>query len=94
MAVVTSVGVPVNFVVRCDNAEGVAVPDTNGSIVASSDAPAVGTATCNPDGSGGVFTPLTVGSANVLATDGKLNAAPYPITVQDLVPASLVTSAT
>lgn len=81
------------FVVHCDNSAGQGVPDTNGPITVSVDVPAVGTATCNPDGTGGVFTALAAGSCNIVATDGKLTSAPYPVTVEDLTPASLTIAA-
>ena len=90
----TTVGQTSPFVVRCLNAGGGTIPDTNGPITVTTDNPAVGTATCAPDGSAGVFTAVSVGTCNVIATDGTLTSAPFPETVtEDLTPASLVISA-
>ena len=53
------------------------------------DNPAVGTVTVNPDGTAGVFTAVAAGAANLVATDGKITSAPFPVNVvADFTPAS------
>jgi hypothetical protein len=81
------VGATAAFTVVATNAEGSVVPDTN--ITATTDNLAVATATCNPDGSGGVVTAIALGSYNVTSTDGTIIAAPVDGTVSDSVATTL-----
>jgi len=76
-------GKPFLFTVVAKNSSGVSVPDT--TITATTDN---GTVTVNSDGTAGVLTPATVGTANLTATDGKLTAT-LAVPVVDNVPASL-----
>jgi uncharacterized protein YjdB len=76
------------FTVVATNSGGQTVPDTN--ITVTSDNPAVATATVNTDGSGGVVTGVSAGTANLTATDGTITSAPFPINVtQDLTVTTL-----
>ncbi len=74
------------FTVVAKNAAGRVVPDSGISVSATG-----GTATVADDGSAGVFTAGTVdGDFAIAATDGKLSAAPFLVTVvADNTPASL-----
>ena len=81
------VGQTAAFTVVPKNSDGVQVPDTG--ITATTDNTAVATATCNPDGTGGVVTAVSVGSYNVTSTDGTIVAAPVDGTVVNLTVASL-----
>ena len=83
-----NVGAVFNFTVVAANKAGTTVPDTG--ITVSVDNPAVGTVTVNPDGTAGVFTAVAAGAANLVATDGKITSAPFPVNVvADVTPASL-----
>ena len=80
------VGQTANFTVVAKNAAGTVVPDTNISVTVDAN----GTATVNADGTGGVFTATSVGSANIVATDGTLTSPPVSINcVADTKPATL-----
>jgi len=83
-----AIGQTATFTVVPTNAEGQVIPDP-APIIATSDNPSVATATCNPDGSGGVVTAIALGSYNVNATDGTINASPVDGTVVDLVVTTL-----
>ena len=93
------VGQTAPFTVHCFNGASppVEIPDTNGAITVSV-AAGSGTATCNPDGTNGVFTAGTTPGAVVLsATDGVLTSAPFTgfnvVPNPDTVPATLTITA-
>ena len=71
------------FTVVAKNSGGVIVPDLTITVSSNN-----GTATVNPDGSGGVLTPATAGTATLTATDGTLTTT-LDVPVVDNVPASL-----
>jgi hypothetical protein len=75
------------FTVVATNKAGRVVADTNVSVAVDAN----GSATVNPDGSGGVFTAgATDGPANLTATDGTLTSAPFALNVTaDNTPAVL-----
>ncbi len=83
-----AVGGTTTFTVVPMNAEGVVVPDTG--ITVTSDTPAVATATCNPDGSNGIVTGVSLGSYNITATDTSgITSAPVNGVVADTKVATL-----
>ena len=97
MSITVTVGKTASFVVHCHNAAGTDVPDTNGPITVSVDNALAGSATCHPDGTNGVFTALldATQTCNIVATDGTLTSAPYPVTLAaDVAPATLTVAAT
>jgi hypothetical protein len=71
------------FTVVAKNSGGVIVPDLTITVSSNN-----GTATVNPDGSGGVLTPASAGTATLTATDGTLTTT-LDVPVVDNVPASL-----
>jgi hypothetical protein len=80
----SDLGKPVAFTVVAKNASGRVVPDSGITVTATG-----GSATVNPDGSGGSFTGTVEGPATLVATDGKITSSVVTIDVVDATPATL-----